>query len=297
MQLMNKESLSLALELYKRAIDIDPQYAQAWAGLSFTHAIRIAYGHANYEDEYLPAKEAAEKALALDNQLPAAHDAMTWVYAALELKIQKAAPHILRAHELAPNDSAIIISRASWEMIMGNFDQSIRLFKKSIELDPLNPFAYRELGRVLFFAGQLEESLKMYNKVLEISPDTTSVHLGISSVYVLQGNFDEALRAIEKEKLEGYRYCGEAIAFYALGRQLESDQRLAALIAVGNHWSFQIATVYAFREQVNEAFEWLERAYNLHDAGIPITKVHPFMKPLHADPRWTVFIHKVGLAE
>jgi serine/threonine protein kinase/Tfp pilus assembly protein PilF len=296
-QQMNEESLSLAVELYSRAIEIDPQHAQAWAELSLTYAIRVAYGHAEHSDEYPLARQAAEKALAIDEQSPAAHNAMAWVFTALELQIQKGTFHIRRAYELAPNDSAILSFMATWEMILGDFDRAVRLSRKSIELDPLNPFTYRELGRILMFAGHLDEAIDMYNKVLNISPDMTSVHLGLSTAEVLRGNFEEALRKIEKEKLAGYRFCGQAIASYALGRQSDFDRQLAALIAEGENWSFQIATVYAFQGDSDKAFEWLERAHKIHDSGVPLTKVHPFLKSLHADPRWPMFLKKIGLAD
>jgi len=296
-QQMNKESLSMAVELYRKALELDGQYAQAWAELSLTYALRVAYGHADHKDEYTLAKEAAEKALALDDQLPQAHNAVAWVHTALELQIQKGTSHIHRAYELAPNDSSIMGYTATWEMIQGNFDRAIHLSKKSLELDPLNPFAYRETGRILFFAGDLDEALKMYNRALELSPDITSAYLGISGVKVLQGDFEEALKEAEKEKLAGYRLCGQAVASYALGRRSDSDRQLEGLIAEGEHWGFQIAMVYAFREEIEKAFEWLEKAYEIRDAGIPLTKVHPFLKPLHTDPRWPAFLEKIGLAD
>jgi len=294
---MNRESLSLAVELYRRAVELDRQNAQAWAELSLTYALRVAYGHAAHKDEYPLAKEAAEKALALDDQLPQAHNAMAWVHTALELQIEKGTSHIHRAYELAPNDSSIMGYTATWEMIQGKLDRAIHLSKKSLELDPLNPLAYRETGRILFFAGDLDEALKMYYRALELSPDITSAYLGISGVKVLQGDFEEALKEAEKEKLSGYGLCGQAVASYALGRQSDSDRQLEALIAEGEHWGFQIAMVYAFREEIDKAFEWLERAYEIHDAGIPLAKVHPFLEPLHTDPRWPAFLKKIGLVD
>ena len=296
-QQMNKESLSLAVELYRKAVELDRQYAQAWAELSLTYALRVAYGHADHKDEYPLAIEAAEKALALDDQLPQAHNAMAWVHTALELQIGKGTSHIHRAYELAPNDSSIMGYTATWEMIQGKLDRAIHLSKKSLELDPLNPLAYRETGRILFFAGDLDEALKMYNRALELSPDITSAYLGISGVKVLQGDFEEALKEAEKEKLAGYRLCGQAVASYALGRNSDSDRQLEDLIAEGEHWGFQIAMVYAFREEIEKAFEWLERAYGIRDAGIPLAKVHPFLEPLRSDPRWPAFLEKIGLAD
>lgn len=294
---MNKESLSMAVELYRKALEIDPQYAQAWAGLSLTYAIRIAYGHSEHDNEYTLAREAAEKALSLDDQLPEAHDAMCWVYTALELRVREGEPHIRRAYELAPNDSEIISSMATWELIRGNFDKAAGLARKSIELDPLNPFTYRELGRILLFAGRLDEARDMLNRVLDMSPHMTTVHLLLCSTAVKQGNMEEAWNIIEKERLPGYRHFGKAIVSYALGKQSDSDRYLEELLAGKASWSFQIATVYAFRGDNDKAFEWLERACEVHDSGVPLAKVYIFLDSLHADPRWPVFLKKIGLVD
>jgi len=296
-QQMNKEGLTLAVNLYHRALELDPLNAQAWAGLSLTHCARVAYGLALYEDEYRLAREAAEKALELDDQVPAAHHSMSWINAALELRIQEGLPRIERAYELAPNDADVVSAFSVWQLILGNFDRAIELARKSIELDPLSPQAYREFGRILFVAGHLDESLNMFSEALEMSPDTTSVSMGICGVKVLQGDFEGALQVMENEKLPGYRHCGQAIATWALGRHAESDAHLKALLAEGDHWGFQIVTVYAFRGEVDRAFEWLEKAYELRDAGIPVTRVHPFLKPLRTDPRWIPFLEKIGLAD
>jgi hypothetical protein len=99
------------------------------------------------------------------------------------------------------------------------------------------------------------------------------------------------------EKLAGYRNCGLASVYHALGRKQESDSALEDLIANGERWGFQIAIVYAFREERDKAFEWLEKSFTVRDSGIPFTRVHPCLKNLHSDHRWPVFIKKIGLAD
>jgi serine/threonine protein kinase/Flp pilus assembly protein TadD len=293
--LVTKESMALAIELYKRAIEIDPTNARAWAGLSYTYSHRVAYGHTDYGLEYPLAKEAAEKALALDEQLPQAHLAMYFVYGALELRVKECLLEGRKAYELAPNDSSIVTNMALSEMICGNFDHAIRLAKKAIDLDPLNPWARRELGRVCTFAGRLDEAQQAMLRALEMSPDMTTIHLGLSWIALLQGKFEDAAQLIEKEKQSGYRLCGQALVSHALGKKENSDRQLAELIKEGEQWSFQIANVYAYRGEADKAFEWLERGYAIRDSGIPLTKGHPLFKSLHSDPRWLPFLKKIGL--
>ncbi len=294
---MNKESLGMAVELYKRAIDIDPNNARAWAGLSIVYGNRVAYGHTEHHDEHPLARASAERALELDDMLPEAHQSMAFVFGALELQIRDSLHEVRRAYELAPNDSTIVSHMAIWEMIFGNFDEAIALSKKSVELDPLNPWSLRELGRILLFAGRLDEANKILRRALGMSPDMTTAHLGLAMGALLKGNPEEALREIEAEKSTGYRYFGQALVLYALGRESDSDQQLAALTAEGESWGFQIAMVHAYRGESDKAFEWLERAYAARDAGTPLAKAQPFLKNLHSDPRWPVFLKKIGLAD
>ncbi len=291
---MTAESLAMAVDLYKRAIEIDPTNARAWAGLSNTYGNRVAYGHSLHEVEHPLARAAAEKALELDDQLPEAHQAMHFVMAALELRMREARASIRRAHELAPNDSSIVTSAALSEMVHGDYDRAIALARTAVELDPLSPWARRELGRILFFAGRFEESRTALNRVLEMSPDMTTINLGLGWISLLQGRLEEALALIQKEKLAGYRCCGLAMVYHAMGRHSESDQKLAELIEQGECWAFQIAAVYGYRGEVDKAFEWLERMIEVHDSGAPLTKGALFLASLHSDPRWPALLAKIG---
>ena len=116
----------------------------------------------------------------------------------------------------------------------------------------------------------------------------------ILSILLLSGL--TAYAATEQEKSEGYRNCGLAMVYHAMGKSQESDRALADLLAEGDQWGYQFATVYGYRNERDKAFEWLEKSAALRDAGIPITKISPFFKNLHSDPRWPVFLKKIGLA-
>jgi serine/threonine protein kinase/Flp pilus assembly protein TadD len=294
---MTSESLAVAVELYSKAIEIDPDNARAWAGLAKALGHQVAYGHAEHAAVFTRAKAAAEKAVALDDMLPDSHAALGFVYAALELRMAEAGREFARAYGLAPNDSSIVGHMALWEMVQGNSEQALRLARKSVELDPLSPWARRELCRVLTVSGQLDEARQVMQRVIELSPETTTVHLGLSWIALLQGRFDDALSEAGKEKVAGYRFCGKAMAAHGAGLKADSDRYLALLVAEGEQWSFQIACVHAYRGEVDQAFAALECAYQARDSGIPLTRITPFMKTLHSDPRWPVLLKKIGLAD
>jgi eukaryotic-like serine/threonine-protein kinase len=295
--LMTKESLVTAVELYQRAIAIDPDNSRAWAGLSYAYGLRAAFGHGSYEIDYRKARETAEKALALDELLPEAHEAMSLVRASLELQFKEGEQEIRRAYALAPNNSSIVSHFARFLVYRGMFDEAMRLAKQSVELDPLSPSAHMNRASIFAFAGQLEDAELSYLRTLELSPDMTSVRALYCSLLVRQGRLPEALEMAQKERSTGYRTCALAIVYHALGRRADSENALSLLIGEGEQWGLQIALVHAFRGESDKAFEWLERSYELRDSGLLVAKVQAFLKPLHADPRWPIFLKKIGFDE
>lgn len=294
---LTKESLATAAELYRQAIAIDAANARAWAGLSYALGYQIIYGHADYAATFPATLEAARRALELDDQMPEAHQARAFVYTSLELRFVEGEREIRRAYELAPNDSSIVGSLSRRLATRGKFDEAIRLAEQAVKLDPLNPMALQLLAGNLNFAGRRAEAEQTYRRVLQLSPDMTSVRSVFSSVLFHQGKLEEALEMALTEKSAGYRSCALAIINHTLGRKEDSELSLQALISEGEQWGVQIAVVYAHRGEVDKAFSWLERSYELHDAGLVITKVEAFFQPLHADPRWPLFLKKIGLAD
>jgi tetratricopeptide (TPR) repeat protein len=143
--------------------------------------------------------------------------------------------------------------------------------------------------------GQLDKAARDSEKGLELSPDAWPGPLLLSQIYVMQGRPQDALSEIELVRYDAYRTFLYAIAYHALGRKKESDAALSQLITNHATNQFQIAEVYAFGNQPDEAFEWLDRAYAQHNAGLIYTKVEPLLKSLHNDPRFAVLLKKLNL--
>ena len=146
--------------------------------------------------------------------------------------------------------------------------------------------------------GQLDEAAADSKKALELSPDVWNGHILLGQIYIMQGRPQDALPEIELVRSEPVRAFLYPIAYYALGREKESDAALSELIAKYHASSaYQIAQVYAFRNQSDEAFEWLDRAYAQRDSGLIGTKVDPLLKSLHNDPRYAAFLKKLNLPQ
>jgi tetratricopeptide (TPR) repeat protein len=116
----------------------------------------------------------------------------------------------------------------------------------------------------------------------------------LGKIYVLQGRPQDALPEIERVRYEPQRAFLYAIAYYALGRKQESDAALSELITKYQQNTYRIAEVYAFRNQSDAAFEWLDRAYGQHNAGLIGTKVDPLLKSLRHDPRYVALLKKLN---
>ena len=111
-----------------------------------------------------------------------------------------------------------------------------------------------------------------------------------------RGKPQEALQEIAREPSEWARLSAQAVAYHPLGRETDSDAALAGLIAKHSDESaFQIAEVYAYRGQLDKAFEWLNRAYDERDPGVPEIKTDPLLENLRHDRRYLVFVKKIGL--
>lgn len=294
---MTQSSVAMATDLYKKAIDLDSQNARAWAGLARCYIVSAAYGYGNTERYYELTKDALEKAITLDDTLPESYEVKSWLQAAFEFDFPGARKAARRALELAPNNYRAISSLSMGEAIFGRFEEALNLSSQSIDLEPLDPQMHLQHTRILIYAGRLDEAREAVLRALKLSPDLTTASSQLMWVELLHGNLDEALEVARREKIAGYRHYSLSIVYYALGKITEADKALAALLAEGDQWAHQFASVYAWRNDNDLAFEWLEKAYALKDAGLPLTRVHPVFKNLHSDPRWPVFLRKVGLAE
>ncbi|PYU69981.1 MAG: hypothetical protein DMG49_12090, partial [Acidobacteria bacterium] len=168
--------------------------------------------------------------------------------------------------------------------------------RRAVDLDPLNAESWESLGETEFFMGQLDKAEADFKKALELSPDIWASHNLLSQLYIMQRRPQDALPEIELVPYPLVRASLYAIAYYALGRERESHAALSELIAKYHaSGAYQIALVYAFRNQSDKAFEWLDRAYSQRDGGLTETKVDPLLKSLHNDPRFAALLKKLNL--
>ena len=290
----NKDT-DMAAKYYERATQLDPSYALAWVGLSRVRNRQANVGLIPAEEGHRLAREAVERALALNPNLAEAHAQMGRIKQQVDFDWAGADASIQQAIALEPGGPDIVRLAAFSAAILGRLDEALPLDRRAVDLDPLNADSWEQLAETEFFMGQLDEAVADCKKALELNPDVVAAHMWLSQIYVMQGRPQDALPEIELVRHPFERASLYAIAYYALGREKESDAALSELITKYHEGgAYQIAEVYAFRNQSDEAFEWLDRAYAQRDSGLIETKVDPLLKSLHGDPRFAAFLKKLN---
>ena len=205
-----------------------------------------------------------------------------------------AAKHFERALALDPTDLSVLGNAAIFLSDIGRLDEALALQQAIVRRDPVNPAALFNLGLYQRSSGRYDEAIASYRTALSLSPGMGNVQLG--GALLLKGDAAGALAEIEKETSEDDRMIGLAMAYHALGRKADSDNALAALIAkYEKDESSNIAFVYAFRGEADQAFAWLDKALEHHEDFSQIVMGNLFDK-IHSDPRWLAFLRKIGKA-
>jgi len=180
----------------------------------------------------------------------------------------------------------------------GENTQALDLFRRAVALDPVNAQARAFLASNLSASGHQEEARAEYTRVIELNPSAPNSQAGIGLAYLLEGKFEEAAVAAQKDAADWARLLIVSCARWGQKRVAESDAALAELIAIASETgAYQIAEAYAYRNDKDHAFEWLERARRQRDAGLPTLRPDTLLPNLHDDPRWNAFLRKMGLSD
>lgn len=167
-----------------------------------------------------------------------------------------------------------------------------------MELDPMSYFSNSALLRALFYSGQYEELDKQAERMIALNSAGLRSRLFKALGLLLQNQPEAAAQAAEVITVPWAHLTAMACIRFAQGRQAEADEFLEALKIEGDkHSQYQLAQVYAYRGELDLAFEWLEHSYQKRDTGTSLVKSDPMMQNLRADPRYTAFLSKMGLAD
>jgi tetratricopeptide (TPR) repeat protein len=243
------------------------------------------------------ARQAAEHALKLDPNNVLGHEMLGTIHMVYDWDWHAADAEFKRARDLAPDDSTILLLAGQQSLILGRWDEALKLLNASVELDPLDATNYQLLYHVQMRRGHLTEAEAAIRRTLEILPTYTFARYNIGLALLARGQTEDALAEFLKEPSDHRRLVGAAVANFALGRKRDSNAALAQLLKSQSNHPFNIAQVYAFRGETDEALKWLDRAYAQKDAPLEYIKGSPLLKNLEGDPRYKAFLRKMNLPE
>jgi TolB-like protein/DNA-binding winged helix-turn-helix (wHTH) protein/Tfp pilus assembly protein PilF len=292
----SKEDFGKALAYSDKAIELDRKYAPAWALRAAVQNMMAETGLTDATEGFRKARDDAERAIALDPTLDSAYVALATTQIFYDWDWDAADTSLAKAAALEPGNVDIFRIRAYLSLVLGNLDQAIKLYQQAIALDPLRTNSYLTVGQLLQAAGRYDEAQAALQKALDLNPQVSVAHLIRGQILIAQGKPQQALAEMEKEPSEWGKLTGEAMVYHALGREQDSNAALASFIAKHeNDAAYQVAQVYAFREESDKSFEWLERAYKQRDGGLSGIKTDPLFKNLRHDPRYAELLKKMRL--
>jgi len=290
------ESHEKAETLLTQVLKIDSSFAPAWTELGNVYnnqANMFAVRPVNEAVEL--AREAIQRALDEDPQYAPAYAALGDLDIHYTYDLTAASELMQRALALNPGDTYILGEAAHLECMFDRIDECINLYRQVVTLDPLSPRGHINLGYAYFKANRLEEATNSIQLGLSLNPGQGTAHYRLAFVLLAQGDAPGALVAIEQETIDWRRLHGMVFVQHALGNVEASDATLNEFIEKFQPAAdYQIAQIYAVRGEIDLAFEWLDKAYDNRDTGLPFM-LGPLFDNLHDDPRWPAFLDKMGL--
>ncbi len=295
------QAVELGLRHFQRALELDPGFAPAWAGVANCHFKRAARGMAPPAEAAEEGRVAARRALSLDDSVADAHVALGTIQA-FELDLEGAIRELERALELNPGSSSALHTLGRIYYCTERHAEAQAAMLKARGLDPLSMIIHTAVGDAFYYAREYERSVGFYREAIALDPRFDGAHTDLARSLEALGRFDEAAAEYE----EGRRLSGGVagpsfgLAHLAAARGDEDAARrmLAELTAaratrVVSAWG--IAALHAGLGDADDAFRWLETAVAERATGLIFLRVHPRLDPIRADPRYAALVRRLGL--
>ncbi len=297
-----EDDLWKAIQYFNEALQIDQNYALAYAGLSQTYLLLPEYGTYPPKEAYPKVREGALRALEIDNMLAEAHVALAQVKWRYEFDAKGAEKEYLRAIELDPNYATAHHWYAYDLMYLGRHEDAIREIRKAHELDPLSLVINKNHGQVLFRARRYQEAIEVLRKTLEMDPNFSYAHFHLGSIYLQNKRYTNALAEFETERqlAQGWQTTVEAwigITYAEMGETERAQEVLSQLLEMSKQTyvapTFP-AILYLVLGEDDKGFEMLDKAFEEYDSWLRLLKVEPVFDRVRSDPRFIEMLKKRG---
>lgn len=294
------DDIRKAIDYFSQSTAADPGYAPAYAGLADAYLMLPFITGGTPQDCFPKAKEAARKALELDDSLAEAHIAYAQALQVYDFDYVQASAEFERGLELNPN-YATGRWRHSWLLgALGKFDEAFAEMKRAVELDPLSLLINTDLGYLYIVTGQYDEAIEQLHRTLEIDPNFYYARGNLGQALEGKGEYEAALAEWLKMRTindDPFGLAEIAHVQAALGNKAEATKTLNEMIEVAKSryvQAYAFSLVYAALGQKDEALRWLEKSYeDRAGADLAFIRVDPFLAPLRGEPRFEALADKI----
>lgn len=296
-----EEGMRKGVEYFRRAIEIDPLYALAYAGLADSYNVLGIYNLSPPRETFPKAKAAAVKALEIDDALAEAHTSLAHALQYFDWDWAGAEREYRRAIELNPDYATAHHWYANYLITMGRHAEAMEEMRLARRLDPLSAIIEGNIGNHLYYTRRYDLAMEHFRKMLEMEPDFYGTHTNLGGVYEQKGMYGEAISEFEKalaldDNLPTRAWLGHA---YALaGRRAAAHEVIGELQERSRSRyisPYDIAVIYVGLGDAGQAFAWLEKAYEDRSDSLVWLKVDPRLDGIRGDPRLTDLMERVGL--
>lgn len=297
------EGFNKAIEYFKQAIQIEPNYALAYAGIADCYASLYDYDLIPADSAVPNAKAAASKAIQIDETLAEPHCSLAYVESLHDWNWPEAESEFKKAIALNPNYATSHHWHALSLAFEGRFDESLQEIKRAQELDPLSLPINGNVGRILYFRREFDRAIQQLQYTLELDPNYSGAHYKLAEVYAITGRYQEAVAEYEKwAELDGDKELATALGKgYAQSGYPGAMQmwlnKLHAQSKEGQVSPYALAVVNLALGKDDQALTWLEKAADDRVSWIVLIKADPKFDSLRKNPRFKDLIRREGLAE
>jgi TolB-like protein/Flp pilus assembly protein TadD len=295
---LNANDYKGAIDYFQKAIDADPNYAQAHAALASCYGRMGEGGDVAYAEAFLKQKNEASKAIELDDSLPEGHAELANAAMNLNWDWDTAAREFSRAQEINPSSASVHERYAVYLERIGKLPDAMAEVERGVELDPISARSFRNAGFTYYFSRQYDQALSMIRRAHALNinlPDETFL---LGDIYAEKGMYAKSISEFRKSG-DSPHVIGHLGNAYARAGQTDAARktiaRLEEHVRKDGVGEYEIAFVYAGLGKKNEAFTWLEKSYKAHSEGLTNLKIDPCLDPLRSDPRFNDLMRRVGL--
>ena len=301
------EGLQQGIDYFQQAINTDPNYAAAYAGLADCYNMQVIYGVHQPKEGFPKAKEAAVKALEMDETLAEAHTSLAFIRFRWDRDRVEAEREFQLAIKYKPTYAPAHQWYSSYLVALERFDEAVAEAKRTSELEPLSFIASSHLGWILYLSGRNDEAIAQCTKILSLDPNSFPAHRYLGLAYEQKGMYPQAIDEFQK----GVKLSGSPLilallghAYAASGKTKEARQVLSDLHDLSESREaesrryvspYTVAAIYSGLGEKDQAFKWLEQANEEHDVWLMNLKVDPVFAKLRSDKRFKDLLTRTGL--